>query len=751
VKMQKFRIFSSLFLVVSLLSGIISPIVFSFSLEPYYDYSEYREKINISEENTKEWIFTRSFESPRTTFFLVLPSLPSPDFRVDWIIDGVTYSRSLDLEDGDTTLSTFPLVTSARSNVSFRIVSDFFPDTALLVTARHDAIGERIVYAPDDVHASTEIVSRKEWGADESFRYISDAEQEKRLRAYEERGRTPRIIEMTETEAAAWKKENDEMSAINKKDPLARDLYSLTRTEWGKKMWFPYRKSKQVDRIVIHHTAESLDKVADDETLIRAIYAYHARTKWWGDIWYHYIIGQRGEIYEGRAWGDYVEWAHVYGNNRGTVGISVIGNYNELHLNKDQKVWLISAVEYVARKYGIDVREKTSGAYPCGSSSLCNWKEVTGYRLSWHRDFGTTSCPGDNLYAVIPEIRETVGDRIGKIDPIYNRDDTGIYPVAPEDQVEYVIKKPDTSNILIKRISSSWGLPIRIRLSYPHDTLDMLSSGYRLPRLLIDGKKVPLKKWETISVWKVWNNQLEIKIGEKSFIWWNISLSSDLVTLSSWDRVPSWDIAKRYNDNRFRSKILISNNDGKLLVVNELPIEDYLKWLGEVSNSDPLEKIKTITVAARTYAYYYQDPKNRKYNTPLYDGSDNPDEFQKYLWYGYEERSPNVTKAVNTTKGKIITYASLLVKAWYFSSSDGKTRSYKEYCEANNPGKICTDIPYLQSVTDPAWVGKTRSGHGVGISGIGATYAANLGKKYDEIIMYYMSGVTISEIKNLKK
>jgi stage II sporulation protein D len=230
---------------------------------------------------------------------------------------------------------------------------------------------------------------------------------------------------------------------------------------------------------------------------------------------------------------------------------------------------------------------------------------------------------------------------------------------------------------------------------------------------------------------------LDLTFGDKKFSGKRIVFHSDVVALPSWSRIPAWDTLKRYNDNLFRSKIILENHAGKLLVVNELPIEDYLKGLGEVSNTDPLEKIKTITVAARTYAYHYIDPKNRKYQTKLYDGSDNPDEFQKYLGYGYELRSPNVSQAVRSTKGKVITYKDALIKAWYFSSSDGKTRSYREYCEQNT-GKSCRDIPYLQSVEDPAGKGKTRSGHGVGISGIGATFAANNGKKYQEIIQYYL-------------
>jgi SpoIID/LytB domain protein len=97
------------------------------------------------------------------------------------------------------------------------------------------------------------------------------------------------------------------------------------------------------------------------------------------------------------------------------------------------------------------------------------------------------------------------------------------------------------------------------------------------------------------------------------------------------------------------------------------------------------------------------DTKNRKFATNIYDGSDNPDEFQKYLGYGYESRSPNVAKMVDITRGQVITYSGALIKAWYHSSSDGRTLSALEYCQKNG-SKNCQDIPYLKSVVDPGSV-----------------------------------------------
>ncbi|MDD2917089.1 MAG: SpoIID/LytB domain-containing protein, partial [Candidatus Gracilibacteria bacterium] len=238
----------------------------------------------------------------------------------------------------------------------------------------------------------------------------------------------------------------------------------------------------------------------------------------------------------------------------------------------------------------------------------------------------------------------------------------------------------------------------------------------------------------------------------KRYAFSKVEIEAPLVTIANWDRKPTWDTSGTMNDNIFRGKISLINENGKLVVVNELPLEDYLRGIAEVSNGDNEEKIKTILVAARSYAYFYSKPENRKFPGKAYDGSDNPDEFQKYLGYGYEKRSPNSARLVDATNGQIITYDSIPIKPWYFSESNGQTLSAKQYCE-NRVQKgslpintVCQDIPYLQSVTDPGGVGHTQKGHGVGISGIGATYLAkDMGFTYDRIIGYYLDGTKVEK------
>lgn len=269
-----------------------------------------------------------------------------------------------------------------------------------------------------------------------------------------------------------------------------------------------------------------------------------------------------------------------------------------------------------------------------------------------------------------------------------------------------------------------FGKKMRVKLSYPHETISLSSYGNTIANAYLDYSRKPIYPGNLITVSAVGNDKIFVKIGDFTYTLKNFSFSAGVVKIDSWTRIPDWDKNSQYNDNLFRDTIEVFNENGRIVVVNHLPLEWYLKGLGEVSNTDLPEKIKTITVAARSYANFYMDAKNRKYNTTRYDGSDDPDSFQKYIGYGYELRSPNVAKMTDATAGEIIYYKNEAIKPWYFSSSDGRTFSYQEYCTRNG-SQSCEDIPYLQSVEDAGGIGKVRSGHGVGISGIGATHLAS--------------------------
>ncbi len=202
--------------------------------------------------------------------------------------------------------------------------------------------------------------------------------------------------------------------------------------------------------------------------------------------------------------------------------------------------------------------------------------------------------------------------------------------------------------------------------------------------------------------------------------------SNGIMEIASWKR-------------RFRGTLEVRLIGDAVAVINELPLEDYLKGLAEAGADDPLEKKKALAVLARTYARFYRLPENRKFPGMPYDGSDDPAVFQKYMGYDAETKFAEFVGAVSLTENEVVTYQGKLIKTPYFHQSDGRTRSAQEVWG-------WTNTPYLVSVPDPWCAGLTLSGHGVGLSGCGAKAQALEGKSYDDIIKYYYKGVQIEEL-----
>ena len=278
--------------------------------------------------------------------------------------------------------------------------------------------------------------------------------------------------------------------------------------------------------------------------------------------------------------------------------------------------------------------------------------------------------------------------------------------------------------------------PFRVKLSYADDSASLTAN---TPFKVTNEKEealFSLNAGETVLVRRI-NDNIHAQVGSTSksagYIRF-VPATGGVMEIVTMERRPTWN--PTLNDNRFRGTVEVRTVNGKATYINELPLEDYLKGLAEVSNDAPYEKQKVIAVLARSYARFYMEDENRKFPGLPYDGSDDPDIFQRYLGYGFEMRSPSFLKAVAETKDVVVTYNGELVKTPYFNQSDGKTYSAKEVWG-------WTNTPYLQSVDDPWCKGLTKSGHGVGLSGYGATKQAEEGKSYIEIIKYYYSGVEV--------
>lgn len=207
-----------------------------------------------------------------------------------------------------------------------------------------------------------------------------------------------------------------------------------------------------------------------------------------------------------------------------------------------------------------------------------------------------------------------------------------------------------------------------------------------------------------------------------------------VMKISNFDRTVTRGSANP--DNTFRNILELRYNDSKerAWVINELPMEYYLKGLAETSNVSHMEFQKALITAARTYGFYHWSHAT-KHAKEYFHVDAYAD--QVYKGYGQELRTPRLSQAVDDTRGQIVTYAGDIAITPYFSRSDGHTRDWSEVWGGS--------VPWAKSVAVPCDEGKVLWGHGVGMSASGALCMANDGKLWDEIIKYFYTGVDIEQ------
>lgn len=168
--------------------------------------------------------------------------------------------------------------------------------------------------------------------------------------------------------------------------PSEKEIFKpkiISREEWGA---LPprckYENNSFINAITIHHTATS-NNYRDAAYEIRSIQRFHMYGRGWCDIGYHFIIDRNGSIYECRPL--WAVGAHVKGHNYGNIGISLLGNYEEIDMSEEQFRALISLVAWLCWKYNIPVDN-----------------------IKGHRDYASTKCPGRFVYEKLPLIRREV-------------------------------------------------------------------------------------------------------------------------------------------------------------------------------------------------------------------------------------------------------------------------------------------------------------------------------------------------------
>lgn len=643
------------------------------------------------------------------------------------------------------------------------------------------------------------IITRQQWWANETIRFIPwnptsswiQASKEAYLNELKEADFNA-YLDQRRTEYQTEVANNYLIS--NYPDEATVDSYnqyfSGNRLKWTESV-----KNKKT-KLIVHHTAENSSWILttwDAIKKIQDIYKYHTLNRWWWDIWYNFLIDPLWNIYEWRAGGEWVIWAHAKRNNSSSVWISVLWNFNE------QKVstWILNSLTKLltslAKKYNINPNSKVmyhedkiiSKKDPDPFPYI---QDAEWYAIWWHKDWWNTACPWDNLYKLLPQIRQQVAKWINtytltNLDKLVSKWSSGMQ--ISDKLISYFTSKWEIKS----ELTYTWAIQLRDQMQ---KSIQKMKEKYAIK--LFKGSpttKINYKIWldearklldwnisvllyeltfnfTAYQIWCLWTCHFDLDWNVYLSPLWNISIVDNQLVLLIWSNIYTWSslkitsskdlvMFKNYKRksyyskprNAFRGIISIKKQDvktikwkqsNKFAVINTLAFNDYMKWIVETNDWESVEKNKVMSMISKSYALFYL--KNHHPNIPLwsdYTAVDSPDIFQKYVWAWAEITLQKRPKAIVATKNLLITFDWYVPILPYFNCSPWFTYSAKEK-------RWWTDTPYLISNIDAAKC-SDFAWHWVGMSGKWAEYRAKKWWTYQQILQYYYPWINIETIQ----
>ena len=187
----------------------------------------------------------------------------------------------------------------------------------------------------------------------------------------------------------------------------------VNRAQWGAE---PFIRGNPVPlaqpsytRMTFHHAACCGARTREEGIAqVKAIQDFHQDVRGWSDIGYHFLLDQEGRLYQGRPFLDnrrdlenpprLAQGAHVGGFNVGNIGVSMLGCYHPAEgagcqdvLSPAARDSLTAIFAYLNENYGVATTD-----------------------FFGHRDQGATSCPGDNNYAILPQLRTDIDTLVAR-------------------------------------------------------------------------------------------------------------------------------------------------------------------------------------------------------------------------------------------------------------------------------------------------------------------------------------------------
>lgn len=653
-----------------------------------------------------------------------------------------------------------------------------------------------VIFATNRNLPGITIINRAQWWADDSIRYSDMSKTDRdNINAIKSEEEMNKLKETDYSKYLSIKEQEYKSQMAN--DYLRSNYWNEIDLDWTKYesdgnylRWPEYIKNNKT-KIIVHHTASDntiLRNKADVLDYLSGVYRYHTVKNGRWDIGYNFLIDPFGNIYEGRAWWEWVVWAHAKRNNSPSIGIALIWNFENVKPTKEAINALIKLSAALAKKYNINPYSRAD--YHKDSKDAPYIVSKENYVIAGHKDAGVTSCPGKYVYELLPYIRDGVKKALmdwktltssSSLKSVYETNSntsttnnntqkktklTYNYFESLQNKIAPAIKSIRDDYISKNKISFvstntnklEWKIDVNQAKIYLEQDINVLLyeltqdySEYDLScdwwcTFVFDQNRLDFSTWYI----KVLENGLEI------YIWWKkyntnrvvLYSKSNIIAVNNYDRKSYAGIPW----NTFHGSLIFKQDymkdtnwieKNKFVVINKLPFREYLKWIAETNDTESDTKNEVMSLISKSYALFYMNPKNIHPSIPklaTYNAVDDPRIFQKYVWAWLEKTLKKRYKALSKTQNTLVLYDNNIPVLPYFSCSAWFTYSAKEK-------RWRDDTAYLKSRFDLGICkDKKFSGHGVGLSGLWAERRASFGRSYQDILSYYYPWIKIENI-----
>ena len=174
-------------------------------------------------------------------------------------------------------------------------------------------------------------------------------------------------------------------------------------------------------------------------------------------------------------------------------------------------------------------------------------------------------------------------------------------------------------------------------------------------------------------------SRVSIKLGDKTYTGPSLTLlSKNYGKTTDYIRLKNAE----YGTCTYLGNMTFDVYQGSIRAINTLPLEQYLYGVvpHEMSNSFPVEALKSQAVCARGYAVARCSRYAASRSYDLVDTS------KDQVYRGYASKNTRAIAAVDATKGQVLVYDGDIIEAFYSASNGGQTERTGNVWE--------NDLPY---------------------------------------------------------